>query len=351
MKTNDFFRSLKPSGALWQAIKRKLTRRWSLKLLSLLAAISVWGVLITSNPSLTREKIFTDVDIAIANRETLKRNGFIVTSGLENLETITMRVDVPQKSYDSSNPTNYNVRLDLSRITQTGEQTIPILTTSTTTYGQVKHLSTSHITVTVDNYITRSRIPVQIREEGKVPEGFFGTIPTIDPSTVTISGPRSLVQNVVRCVALYNKDILVPIGRTQINAIPFKLFTTDDKEVVGDIEVTSDSIALDSFLVEQTLYPLHSVPVNTSAVTTGKVAKGYEVVNISIEPENIQVAGLSDAVNNLVLIDLEAPLDIAGATETIIRQVKVLRPSNLAYMSDNAVYVTVEIVKSGEETK
>lgn len=350
MKINIFLRSLKPSGALWQAIKRTFTRRWSLKLFSLLIAVGLWGVLITSNPDLTREKIFNGVEITIANREVLKRNGLVVISGLENLEKINMRVDVPQKSYDASSPANYNVRVDLSRISQTGKQSIPILTTSSNTYGQVRHLSTSEIVVTVDNYISRSRIPVQIREEGSVPEGFFGTTPTIDPSTVTISGPRSLVQNIVRCVAFYDKSTLVPIGRTQINAIPFKLFTNDDKEVSGDIEVTSDSIALDSFLVEQTLYPLYSVPVNTSAVTTGKVAKGYEIVNISVDPTTIYVAGFDDSASNMAMVDLEVPLNIAGATETIVRQIKLIRPSNLVHMSNNAVYVTVEIAKIGEET-
>ena len=87
----------------------------------------------------------------------------IVLSGLD-AETLTtrLRVDVPQREYNTVSAGYYNPRIDLSRITATGEQTLKILSTSTTTYGTVKSLTPDSVTVVVDEYITNYRVPVSV---------------------------------------------------------------------------------------------------------------------------------------------------------------------------------------------
>ena len=81
--------------------------------------------------------------------------------------------------------TNYNPRVDLSKITEAGEQTVKVATTSTSTYGSVTEVSPAEIPVVVDEYITNYRLPVQVEVTGSYPEGFYGTEPydrTFPPS-------------------------------------------------------------------------------------------------------------------------------------------------------------------------
>ena len=96
-------------------LKMWITHNWPWKLLSLFLAICLWSGLITQDESLTREKVFNDVTINIVNADTLRRNGFIIVSGLENLPTVRFRADVPQKVYNIASASNYNYRADCIR--------------------------------------------------------------------------------------------------------------------------------------------------------------------------------------------------------------------------------------------
>lgn len=342
--TNHSENKTPPYRTLLRALWRGLSFRWPWKLLSLVLAIVLWGGIISQDATLTREKSFADVSVNVINRDTLLRSGLIVVKGLEDLKPIRMRVDVPQKIYDSVTPANFNVRVDLSRITSPGVQTLPILYSASTTYGTVKWVSTAEVTVEVDHYITRRRIPVQLHETGAVPSGFYATNAIVDPSMVTISGPRSLVQNIVRCVASYNTSLLSPAARTQFSAVPFVLYDNTETPVESDlIEVSIDAIQLDTLLVEQTLYRLQAIAINKSGITKGKPAKGYKVTGITLDPALLNVAGSNELMETLTLLDVDAPIDITGATDTLIRSVKIKRPADAYHMSENAVYVTVTI--------
>ena len=331
-------------NSILQKARKILIYRWPWKLISLVLAILLWGGLISQNAALTREKQFNDVSINIINKDTLLREGLIIVKGLEDLEPIKMRVDVPQKMYDNVSAGNYNVRVDLSRINSTGKITLPIIYTSSTTYGNVSWLSSTELTLEVDNYITRRRIPVQLNETGTMPSGFYATSASVDPAMVTISGPRKIIQNVVRCVASYNYSLLTPAARTQYNAVPFVLYDNKDVPVVSNlIEVTSDSILLDTLLVEQTLFRLQAISINKTGITTGKPAKGYRITDIKIDPAMLNVAGNTELMETLTLLDVEAPIDVSGATDTLIRSVRIKKPVEAYHMSENAVYVTVTI--------
>lgn len=331
-------------GTVVKKLIRILFYNWPWKLVSVLLAIALWGGLISQDATLTREKTFNDVNINIINADTLLRKGLIIVDGLESLKPIKIRAAVPQKTYESATATTYNVRIDLSRISSAGVQTVPIIYSSTASYGSVTWLSTTEITLEADDYIIRRRIPVQLNEKGTVPSGFFAKAPHVDPSTVTVSGPRSIIQNIVRCTANYNLSLLTPAAKTQSNAVPFTLYTTDDKPVSSKlITVTSESIELDTLLVEQSLYRLQPIVINTSGIITGSPKKGYHVANIKVDPSMLDVAGSDELMATLTMLDIETPLDISGISNTIIRTVKVKKPQDAYHMSESAVYVTVTI--------
>lgn len=344
MKQNKEEKTTSRFRILLHSFFHSITMHWPMKLISLALAIVLWGGIISQDPSLTREKSFTNVTVSIINKDALQRSGLIVVKGLDDLEPIKMRVDVPQKMYETVTPANFNVRIDLSRITSPGVQTLPIMYAASTAYGTVKWVSTAEVTVEVEDYITRRRIPVQLRETGNVPSGFYATNAIVDPSMVTIAGPRSLVQNIVRCVATYNTSLLNAAARTQFSAVPFVLYDNTDSVVSSNlIEVSSDAIQLDSLLVEQTLYRLQAISINKSGITKGKPAKGYKVTDITVDPAMLNVAGSDELMETLSLLDVENPIDISGATDTLIRSVKIKRPADAYHMSENAVYVTVTI--------
>lgn len=330
--------------AVFKRVRQAIINNWQLKILSLLVALVVWGALISEDPNLTREKTFTDVPISITGVELLQRNGLIIVEGLEDLPPLRMRAQVPQKSYAAAIPANFSVRVDVSRITQAGEQTVPIQTLSTTTFGTVEWMSTNEIKVKVDEYITRRRVPVKLTKSGQTPEGYYSASTSADPNNVVISGPRSLVEKISTVSASYNPaqhDLTVGV---QYSAVPFKLLAADGTEIKSNlISVTSENVLLDTLLVEQVIYPTKFADINLTGLLKGKVAEGYQVIKVTADPPQVRIAGNEDELASLKLLDLSSVIDVEGLSDTVIRALRVEKPQGVLHMSDSAVYVTVEI--------
>ena len=327
--------------------KKHVLHNWPWKLLSLLIAILLWGGLITQDDSLTREKTFNDVTIEVRNSDTLRRNGFIVVSGLESLPTLKMRVDVPQKMFNSVTASNYSPRIDLSKIKATGEQTISVSYTSTTTYGTVSDISVEEVTLQVEEYITRSRIPVRLNTIGELPENLYGATASTDPLYVTVSGPKSQVDRIVRCVVDYDLSTLSNTG-TERTAVPFKLVDAYGESIDNKlIEVTSESVLLDTIMIEQNIYASKTLPINTLDLITGAPAGGYVVKSITVDPSTITVAGLDAWIENTTAFNLAdfitEKVNVNGANATIHRNIRIARNANTAYFSQDTLLLTIEI--------
>lgn len=341
----------KPAGIramlshLWQVLRYQ----WGFKLVSLLIAMVLWGGIISQDKALMRERTFDNVGVSVVNADVLQRNGLIVVKGLEDLPQLRMRVDVPQRIYGAVTPANYNVRVDLSRITAPGEQKIPIIYSSSSTYGTVKWLSGTEITVQVDDYITRRRIPVQLSIIGSAPSGFYGMPPSVDPSVVAVSGPREQVERLTRCMVTYDQSRLSAQAGVQYSAEQFVLMDADNKPMDSALmSVTSESVLLDTLLVEQTLYPMKTVDINLSGITAGVPAPGWHVASVTADPTYVSVAGPADFLRTLELIDVDTVISVAGVTESLIRAVRVVRPTEAQYVSGGVIYVTVQIAPDGK---
>lgn len=332
-------------GQLARAGLKSILNNWPLKLLSFLLAVLLWAGLISQDPTLTREKLFTDVTISVTGAESIKRNGFIVVSGLENLEaSADIRVDVPQMQYEAAQGSYYNPRIDLTRITQTGTQEIKVSTTNSTAYGTVSDIEPESLTITVEEYITRYRIPLTVDVVGNPPDGFYATTPSLDPPVVAVSGPRSAVEKIVRAEAVLDQSTLPAREGLVRSAVAFALLDEQGNPVESDlVEVTSESVLLDSVIVEQNLYAMKTLHMEDLSLVTGEVAKGYEIKSIAIEPETVVAAARQENLDVLDTLFIEAPVDATDRNRSFHEQVRVRRPSELIYLSSDSVTVSVEI--------
>ena len=342
----------KPSGGVTDALARAgrymlslLVENWPVKLLSILIAVALWAGLISQDPTLTREKRFNDVAINVIGSDTLTRNGYIVLDDLDEvLGDVDIIVSVPQGQYSKAQSSNYSVRIDLSRITSTGEQEVRILSTNSTTYGTVTEIAPKSVTLTVDEYVTRYRIPVSVVTENAVAEGFWANEPSTDPPTVAISGPKSLVDRVA-CVQVIADQSLLPAREGESRrALPYVLLDAEGAEVQSSLlEVTTEGVLLDSVIVEQQVYPTRTAIISELGLVTGTPAEGYEIKGIYITPATLTIAGRASVIENMNLFYASATVSVDGLTESVTKAVSVRRPSTLKYYSTDTVSVAVEI--------
>lgn len=326
----------------WNTIKRN----WAWKLLALFLAICLWAGLITQDPTLTRERNFTDVPISISGAESLRRNGLIVLSGLEaDALSSRLRVDVPQREYETASGSNYNPRIDLSRITATGEQTLKIQTTSSTTYGTVNVIVPDSLDVYVDHYITNYRVPVTINQIGSYPTGFYGSTPSLNPSIVAVSGPESIVSQIAKVSVDFDLSTLPAQAGTTRVALPIHFADLNGNSISSDLlEVTSADVLLRTIIIEQTLYATKTISISNLALTTGEPAAGYELKSVTASPSTLLAAGDASKLDLLDTLFIDSAIDITDRTSSFSVEVKLRKPSELAYLSTDSVTIYCEIL-------
>ncbi|MBQ4074651.1 MAG: hypothetical protein IJD39_05550 [Clostridia bacterium] len=344
---------------LWQLLKRllrRITNRWGWKLTSLVLAIFLWGGLISQDTSLPRDKTIDQVRINVTNEAVLRQNGLIVVSGLENLPAVKLRVSVPQKNYSTVTAANYTVRLDLSQIKSAGTQKVPLVAApvSASLYGTVTDVSLDEVTLVVEEYALRSRIPVQAEFVNEMADGFYAAPPVMNPSTVEISGPETLVNSVARCVVKYDLAKLPAQAGAVRTSLPFILQDYDGNEVdMAHISVTSQTVTLKDILAEQQVYPLVSVPVDTSALLTGQPAPGYQVTDVKVVPDHVWIAAqdLSPFLEEGIVIQPYTRLSVNDRTSSVSGTLSLRKPGTAAYIStyDLQISATIEPIESAAQ--
>ncbi len=328
---------------VWHSLRHNLL--W--KLLAVVLAVLMWAGLISQDPSLIREKVFTDVPVSITGADSLKNNRMIVTTDLTSEPpTVRMKADVPQMEYSSATAANYNPRIDLSRIREKGTQTVKILTTTTATYGSVVELSPDTIEVEVDEYKTRYRIPTVITPTGSYPDDYYADGYTISPGNVNVSGPKSLVDRVRSAVAVFDKGSVNTAQRKYATSVPFELLDENGDVIESNlISVTSESISLDSLVVEVELYPTKTITLSGMGLTKGTPEKGYEVKKVTVSPSAIRAAGTKEILEQFAIesLFLDQAVDLTGKTETFNEVIKVRKPTEIKNLNPDSVTVSVEI--------
>ena len=303
-----------------------------LKAIAVLISLILWAGLISQDESITRDKTFQNVSVSVTGAETLKSNSYIVVSNLDEI----LKDDASA----------YNIRLDLSRIKGKCEQEVKILSTNSSTYGKVTSITPSTVTVQVEDYVIRQRIPVSAPPvEGEIPEGWNVTIRSVDPDLVAVSGPWSVVSTILRGKAILNaKDIEWKEGSI-VTSAELRLYNRSGEEVDNSLlKATSSSLTIDNVLVELNILPYESFSTEGIIQLTGTVAEGYTVRDVRISPEVITVAARQEVLEQLTELPMEGTtVNVDGLTETKVIQLKVQKPSDDAIISNETVTVTVVI--------
>ena len=331
--------------AVLRKLKSILLENWGTKLLALFVAVALWAGLITQDPTLTREKMFADVAVTVNGEDTLKRYGFIVLEDLDEvLSGVDVRVNVPQGQYSAAQPNNYSIRVELSRLRKAGEHEVKIQSTNSSVYGTVAEIVPSTVTLTVDEYVTRYRIPVEVATSGEMADGFYAMQPSTDPPLIAVSGPKSVVERIVSAKVVVDQTTLPAQEGNVRRALPFTLVDEKSEAIQSDmLEVTSESVLLDSIIVEQAVYTQRTVAFSDLGLVTGEPAEGYEIKGVYLTPGSVTIAGRAAAISDINVMYADNTVNVRGATESVAKALKVRQPSTIKYSSTDSVTVAVEI--------
>ena len=341
----------KKEGPKWLRQLRKIYKSNTfLIIFSVLCAMMLWSVLVAADGTLTREKLFTDVELTMTGADTLKTNGYIVVDDAQSvLPTVRLTVEVTQSNYSRATAANFSPRVDVSKIRATGEQTVEI-TFGSSVYGKVISCEPSSVTLNVERYISSNRIPVVVETEGTLKEGLWMETPSLDPTYIAVSGPRSVVNSIKRAAAKFDLGLLNGDSVTQRNAVPFVLEDAEGNPVdTSLLRTTYQSILIDTVTVETDVYPQKTLPIDITGAYTGEPAEGYEVTGVTVQPDTVLVAADAGVLEQMSAAVLDAPIDITDATTSQSVTVRIKKLTDAQNMSIGEALVRIEIDEKQRE--
>ena len=333
----------KKADSRMKLIWKRVRRHPFLKLTAVLIAILFWMIVIASDPTLERQKEMT-ATVSVTGADTLRSRGYVVTDDLTSSPiTVNITAKVTQGNYDRATAASFSPRLDLSQITSDGQQEVSF-SAGYSTYGEIQSFEPKSMTVNVERYITRSRVPVVVRVTGEMPQGLWRSATSCDPNLVSVSGPASLVEQVRRAVVeLPLEGLSADMEDCQVTS-PVTLETADGQTISSPlIRITFESVTVDSASIECSVLPTRSVAVDAASAITGTPAHGYEVGEIRVSPETVTVADSAEALKNLEAMFVQSPVDVAGATEDLLVTVPLAGATAHSYCSAREVAVSVTI--------
>ena len=341
MKTDNFFRRAGDwCAAAAKGVWEVLSRRLGMKLLSLLLAILLWNYVVSGNTSITRTKTLTGLSGYITGQAMLTTNELALLAPPEGaLSDITVQLDVAQSQYSQVSADNVQVTLDLSSVRTAGTQQVPLRATSA--YGRVTGILPESVTLTFETLDSRL-IPVNVEIAGEQDSNSrYYSVNRTNPTAITVSGAASVVRSISQ--ARIRMDVTGESG-SFTRAEPFVLMDSEGNEIAQSMLNRSVS----SVTVTMDVYPKKEIPISAEIedVITGRVAEGYVVTDVSIQPESITVAadqGLLDGISELLI----EPVNVEGQSQSVVARASIALLSDFRNVSAEQVYVNITIAEEG----
>ena len=224
---NKFIKWIAPyAKRVWAVCSRRL---W-MKLLSFLLAILLWNYVVTSNTSLTRTKTISDIEGYVTGQSTLATYGLAIRNNPgDEIDDVTVRLQVPQASFGKASSENIQVTLDLSSVRSAGAQEVALKASST--LGRVVEIIPDKITLDVEQLDSRS-IPVNVEFAEAEGEGRWYNVTRMNPANITVSGAGSVVRSVAQ--ARVYADAVDSDG-TFVRTEPYVLLDNEGNEISAEM--------------------------------------------------------------------------------------------------------------------
>jgi YbbR domain-containing protein len=225
----------------------------------------------------------------------------------------------------------FTATVDLSGIEPgSGPKSVPVVVQSIDDRINVIDFTPDVVTVQLDELKTK-KVPVTV-DYGTVPDGLDVGTPTVSPTEVDVSGPASVVANVV---AVRASPVIQTSGLSIDQSLPL---TAIDR--LGDA-VSPVKVEPDSARVKILVFPTgSSKSVVVNPVVTGDPAAGFEVATVTVDPLSVNVQGNAERLAALQSIDTQ-PVSISGASSTVDMTVELDPPDGVSPVAATTVDVTV----------
>ena len=336
----------------------KLFQNMTLKMASLAGAIIIWLIIMNINdPVVTR--IIYDVPVNVVNTSYIESMGLSYKIS-DGYDTIAVTVRGNRSLVESLTASRFNVTADLTQIIslETDPVMVPLTVYCPSVSSENLTASPRNINIDIEEMVSKEFV-INATEAGTTPaNGFEVGEMTVEPETVTIRGPGTLIDKIERVNAIVDVTGI----RTDKDMEPVIRITDKNGEQITDTQMSylSMNVTEEEMNVHVTVYAVRS-GVSLKVETSGEPASGYTVGNIAVTPSTLSVVG-SRAVLDMLeqngnVITITADSGLVDVTDKVsdvsvkidIRQILPEGLSLASQISTTAV-VSVQILPANSRS-
>lgn len=248
--------------------------------------------------------------------------------------TVRATQSVWQRIQDSENA--INAWVDLSGL-EAGTYDLPVRASIGSNFNPARIVETRPDTVTLTlERLVSQEFPVRLEVLGEPARGYQRGVPARSPEFVTVSGREPLVNQVVEVRASLDISASRDDVQTRVELVAYDA----NGDPVEGVTITPGEVTISIPITLQEAYRTLAV----RPITTGNVANGYRITNITVSPPSVLVFSSDpELVKDLPGFVETVPLDITGAEDDIETFVELNLPATVSVVDDATVLLQVFI--------
>ena len=321
-------------------VKSKVLNNFGYKLLAVFFAVVLWLVVMNiSDATITRQ--INDIPVEKLNGDVLDELDQIydVVSG----DTVNIVVKGRRSVVSGLSKDDFRATADLSTMSITNSVQIEV-TAKKSDVNDALTITCKDSTMKLNlEEKVKIQFPVKIKTTGTPMDGYAVGNCQVNPSLVTIEGPKSSVDKITEAVVTVPADGVKQDYNQTGNIILYDAYGDEIKNDKIKLSVTEVEVSVD-------IYPVKTVDIEVEVNGTPK--DGYGVANVVYQPQTIRIAGEPDALAKIDTIKID-DIHISGISEdyqTTIELKKYLDDGIIIADSDSQIVITVDIEEMEEKS-
>jgi len=309
---------------------KHFTKNLPILLTAVALAVAVWILAVTTTDPVEKRNYSRPVALEVTGLDPQ----LTITSELP--ETVSLTLSAPSSIW-SSELSNTNVArayLDVSGL-EAGNYTLPIDLQIDAQPVKVDNYSPKEIEVRLEQLYTKD-LSITLVQPSSPAVGYEAGSPKLSTDTATVSGPSSQVEKVAEIRATLD----ISQAKEDIDS-DLELQALDENGLpVDNVIISPEKVNVTMTISQRGGYRNVSVKV----VTSGQIASGYRLTNISSNPLVVTVYSSDpETVNNLPGYIETQPLNLTDAQEDLQVSLPLAVPSGISVVGESTIKVTVSI--------
>ncbi|MDD4780014.1 MAG: CdaR family protein [Tissierellia bacterium] len=294
----------------------------------LIISIGLWAiVMVQTNP--IQDANITNIPVTIKSLSALDNSNMVLMNVDKDNLTINVKVKGTAEQLVKINKSDFSAYIDVLGFTE-GTQNAKVEITGP---SGIEIISTypSQIPCTVESIVSRV-MDVDIKYDGNQAKDYYRGYGEPNPSSVKITGPRSIVDSAKYAIATINVE-----GATSLveKIVPVRIYNGVDTEIFM-------SSPVDNVKVTVPIYPTKYVNLIPNII--GEPLEGYKLVDVTVNPQRVRIAGRKDILDTIKELEVQE-LDITGSYHNVLSSKEIIDDNDIIILgldSSPVVSATIE---------